>query len=94
MSGSHVPESQFEGPGCQGPRVPGSGFQSPVSQGLESQGPGFPDLRSHSPRSGLLFQPKLIIVDRWVGGKVVSGRWVGGQLAGGRWSVVLIKRWL
>ena len=36
MSGSHVPEPQFEGPGCQGPvfhglRVPRSGSQ---------QGPG------------------------------------------------------
>ena len=36
--------------------------------------------------SGLLFQRKLIVVGRWVGGSVVGGsvgRWVGGLV--GRW---------
>ena len=48
MSGSHVPDSQFEGHGFQGHRVPGSqvpGSQSPGSQGPGSQGPGVPGLR-------------------------------------------------
>ena len=43
MSGSHVPDSQFEGHGFQGHRVPGS--QVPGSQSPGSQGPGVPGLR-------------------------------------------------
>ena len=53
VSGSHVPESQFEGLGCQGPvfqgpRVPGSHLpesQGPGSQSPGSQGLGVPGLR-------------------------------------------------
>ena len=52
MSGSHVPESQFEGLGCQGPvshgpRDPGSylpEFLVSRSQGSGSLSPGLPDL--------------------------------------------------
>ena len=43
------------------------------------------ECRTYS-ESGLLFQPKLIIVGRWV-----SSKWLVGRRSVGRWSVVLIK---
>ena len=71
VSGSHVPESQFEGLGCQGPvfqgpRVPGSHL--PESQGPGSQSPGSQGLRVLGSR----------VSGSWGPGSQVSGSQVPG----------------
>ena len=71
VSGSHVPESQFEGLGCQGavfqgPRVPG--YHLPESQGPGSQSPGSQGLRVLGSR----------VSGSWSPGSQVSGSQVPG----------------
>ena len=71
VSGSHVPESQFESLGCQGPvfqdpRVPGSHLQE--SQDPDSQSPGSQGLRVLGSR----------VSGSWSPGSQVSGSQVPG----------------